>query len=475
MKIPCSNCSQRLEIPDEFAGQTIECPACKASLAVPAMAAPPPASAQVQESAPQVAPSRKSKSTMSKLLVASVVGVAVVVLMLIVFGGPHTPSISIHEAAKDGNIEAVKQHLIAGTDPNFEDEFSSETGNTNFSGTTPLHVAAGNGHKEIAEFLISEGANVNALAKLVDKRMKNSPMGALEPFNEPIEMQMSPLDLAIGNDHKEMVELLIANGAELDGGESGRPIPLMAAIMKKDIGRKNIEIVELLVNNGANLNAEMTVGQTPLRLAIRLTKHSLSQNKIARLLIEKGADVNTKTKYGSTLLHDAAGSSNREIVELLINNGLDVNAKAGSGSHATGRTPLYAAAAGGQLETVELLIAKGADVHAKIVPLKNAKPDTGTTILHAAVYSGNEEIVELLIAKGLDVNAKDYGTEITPLHKATLEGHTYVVELLIAKGANVNAKDRHHRTPLDCVRRSEHPDIAALLRKHGGKTRKELK
>jgi len=474
MKIPCSNCSQRLEIPDEFAGQTIECPACKASLAVPAMAAPPPASAQVQESAPQVAPSRKSKSTMSKLLVASVVGVAVVVLMLIVFGGPRTPSISIHEAAKDGNIEAVKQHLIAGTDPNFEDEFSSETGNTNFSGT-PLHVAAGNGHKEIAEFLISEGANVNALSKLVDKRMKNSPMGALEPFNEPIEMQMSPLDLAIGNDHKEMVELLIANGAELDGGESGRPIPLMAAIMKKDIGRKNIEIVELLINNGANLNAEMTVGQTPLRLAIQLTKHSLAQNKIARLLIEKGADVNTKTKYGSTLLHDAALSSNREIVELLINNGLDVNAKAGSGSHATGRTPLYAAAAGGQLETVELLIAKGADVHAKIVPLKNAKPDTGRTILHAAVYSGNEEIVELLIAKGLDVNAKDYGDEITPLHKATLEGHTYVVELLTAKGANVNAKDRHRRTPLDCVRRSEHPDIAALLRKHGGKTGKELK
>jgi cytohesin len=474
MKIPCSNCNQRLEIPDEFAGQTIECPACKASLAVPAMAAPPPASAQVQESAPQIAPSRKSKSTMSKLLVASVVGVAVVVLMLIVFGGPRTPSISIHEAAKDGNIEAVKQHLIAGTDPNFEDEFSSETGNTNFSGTTPLHVAAGNGHKEIAEFLISEGANVNALSKLVDKRMKNSPMGALEPFNEPIEMQMSPLDLAIGNDHKEMVELLIANGAELDGGESGRPIPLMAAIMKKDIGRKNIEIVELLLNNGANLNAEITVGQTPLRLAINLSKHTLAQNKIARLLIEKGADVNAKTKSGSTLLHVAAGRSNREIVELLINKGLDVNAKT-RGSTVTGHTPLNAAAAGGQLETVELLIAKGADVHAKIVPLKNAKPDTGRTLLHSAAVMGHEEIVELLIAKGLDVNAKESGSEFTPLHKATLEGHTYVVELLIAKGSNVNAKDENGKTPLNWVRSSEHPDIAALLRKHGGKTRAELK
>ena len=55
MKIPCSNCNQRLEIPEELAGQTIECPACKASLAVPPLAPPPPAVPQVQESAPQAA------------------------------------------------------------------------------------------------------------------------------------------------------------------------------------------------------------------------------------------------------------------------------------------------------------------------------------------------------------------------------------------------------------------------------------
>jgi uncharacterized protein YcfL len=28
------------------------------------------------------------------------------------------PDISIHDAARDGNIEAVKQHLVAGTDVN---------------------------------------------------------------------------------------------------------------------------------------------------------------------------------------------------------------------------------------------------------------------------------------------------------------------------------------------------------------------
>ena len=31
MKIPCTNCNQHLEIPEELAGQTIECPACNAS------------------------------------------------------------------------------------------------------------------------------------------------------------------------------------------------------------------------------------------------------------------------------------------------------------------------------------------------------------------------------------------------------------------------------------------------------------
>ena len=82
MKIPCSNCNQRLEIPEELAGQTIECPACNASLAVPAITAPPPAPAQVQEGAPQAASSKKSKSPILKWAIASVAGVVVVVLIM---------------------------------------------------------------------------------------------------------------------------------------------------------------------------------------------------------------------------------------------------------------------------------------------------------------------------------------------------------------------------------------------------------
>ena len=66
---------------------------------------------------------------------------------------PEPPDISIHDAARDENIEVVKQHLAAGTDVNVKNKY----------GDTPLHKAALNGYKEIAELLITKGADVNAI------------------------------------------------------------------------------------------------------------------------------------------------------------------------------------------------------------------------------------------------------------------------------------------------------------------------
>ena len=89
---------------------------------------------------------------------------------------------SIHIAAVEGNIEAVKQHIAAGTDVNVKNDV----------GVTPLHWAVYYGHKEIVELLISNGAGVNA---------KNS-------------TGLTPLDEAIRNEQPKIDDLLRKYGGK---------------------------------------------------------------------------------------------------------------------------------------------------------------------------------------------------------------------------------------------------------------------
>ena len=119
---------------------------------------------------------------------------------------------------------------------------------------------------------------------------------------------------------------------------------------------------------------------------------------------------------------------------------------------------LLEAARDGNIEAVKQHLAAGTDV--------NAKASRGWTPLHSVA---TKEIAELLIANGADVNAKG-DRDATPLHGAAFNGHAENAELLIAAGADVNAKVNDGRTPLDLAE----DEIADLIRKHGGKTKKEL-
>ena len=159
-------------------------------------------------------------------------------------------------------------------------------------------------------------------------------------------------------------------------------------------------------------------------------------------------------------IHDAANEGDLAGVQAELDKGADVNAKDNRE-----RTPLHNAAVYGHNEIAELLIANGADVNAK------DKDRFGSTPLSKAVIEGHNEIVELLIAAGADVNAKDVVGR-TPLFYAT--DHKEIAELLIANGADVNAKTNDGWSVLDMARRLGHPELADLLRKHGGKTSAEL-
>jgi len=99
--------------------------------------------------------------------------------------------------------------------------------------------------------------------------------------------------------------------------------------------------------------------------------------------------------------------------------------------------------------------------------------------IHEAAGTGNIEAVKQHLAAGTDVNVKAL-LDNTPLHFAAGAGRKEIVELLITEGADVNAKlvsDGPHKgkTPLNAANETNHPEIADLLRKHGGKTGEELK
>ena len=136
-----------------------------------------------------------------------------------------------------------------------------------------------------------------------------------------------------------------------------------------------------------------------------------------------------------------------------------------------GKPSIHHAAKGGNIEAVKQHLNDGADIELKCV-------NCGGTVLGHAAINGHKELAELLIAKGADVNTKNKDST-TPLHQASLGGRKEVAELLIAKGADVNAKvvsgAKQGLTPLDAANERNHPETAALLRKHGGKTGEELK
>jgi len=143
--------------------------------------------------------------------------ITTIAAVVLVGCGPPPPDISIHDAAGEGNIEAVKQHIAAGTDVDAKTR-----------GETPLLWAARFGQSQVAELLIAEGADVNA---------KNV-------------VGQTPLHWAAMAGHKEIIELLIAAGADVNAKTKRGDTPL-------DLAEDDPKIRNPILKHGGKMGADL--------------------------------------------------------------------------------------------------------------------------------------------------------------------------------------------------------------------------
>lgn len=181
------------------------------------------------------------------------------------------------------------------------------------------------------------------------------------------ERGQSAVLLAQYHHRREMVELLLAAGPELD-------VFAAAAVGRRD------RVDELLDDEPTLISATGADGFTPLHLAAYFGWYDT-----VRLLLVRGADVRSIAQNALRVqpLHSALAGDHPGVAELLIEAGADVNARQGGGW-----TPLHAAVRNRSIETIRLLLSHGGD------PRRPA--DDGTTPLDLAERGPMPGIADLL-------------------------------------------------------------------------------
>ncbi|GIK04399.1 hypothetical protein Aspvir_008482 [Aspergillus viridinutans] len=332
-------------------------------------------------------------------------------------------------AAAFGHESVVKQLLEKGVHPDSRGTTWSEWF---VGGRTALSWAAEKGYYEIVHILLKHGA--------VD----------LCPEDDD---DLPPHILAAGNNHKEIVALLLDRGVNVDHTSSGHTALSKAADDNAD------SVVQLLLERGADPNLQMYDGLTPLALAV--LRGNVSSVK---LLLDAGADPDTEInwrKHGEvetwTPLKFAAISSGNEtgaIVRLLF----EYSAKWGDIDNISSHEALFAAAKNAKAGVVRAFLEQGFCSGAR----KDAH-NRHRLLSCALESSGSREIICLLLEEyGFDVHFQDDEGR-TALFCAAMVGCEYEVRMLLSKGADPLHEDKEGHNALFYAIRSANKKATQLL------------
>lgn len=186
-----------------------------------------------------------------------------------------------------------------------------------------------------------------------------------------------PMIKAAQEDNLQQVqELLPGRNVNLRDQRSG------TTALEHAVRNGNREMTQLLLSAGADVNMRNPGGQTVLMMLGEEATTDLVWD-----LVNTGAKVNQKDNEGNTPLIEAAGLNNIEVLKTLLDAGAEIAVKNDSGE-----TPLMMAASGGLVNNVRALVLAGADINQRDSDQKSA--------LSFAIENNHAPVIRLLRSRG---------------------------------------------------------------------------
>jgi ankyrin repeat protein len=381
-------------------------------------------------------------------------------------------------AAAEGKLRYVKRLLEKGAKVNAP----------GYDRQSPLMAAAREGHLPIVELLVEKGASLQEAREEQSALASAAREGHLAivryllPKSPTLsgEQKVDFLLMAIDEDHKELFDFWLSQGADINGVGQGDRTPLGFAAEE---GR--LAYIKELISKGANINHPQGDERMPLLGAAREGKLA-----VVEVLLEAGTQVDQSSANGTTALSVAAREGHVKVVEYLLSKGANLNK-----ANREGWAALHLATVEGHTELMKRLIRAGADKEAAIstewtnINLRSGRRVImqGWTPLLLAIEEEKIEATQVLLEAGANVQVgvektvyllegefekqkKSAGSLLyvatgwTPLMEAVEKQNLSLVKLLLAKGADKNAQTTQGMSAQSIAREKGNKAIIDLLK-----------
>ncbi|KLJ08139.1 hypothetical protein EMPG_16428 [Blastomyces silverae] len=344
-------------------------------------------------------------------------------------------------------------------------------------GKVPFHKAACTGHLSVVKYLLELGVDAAALQRrgynamdMVAARGDMEMARLLVKAGVAVSQEDSPfgrssIHYAAAGGHKEMVEFLMREGADISTVDVHRRTVLFNAAVP-DIHDSTAGSV-IAIPAPSEGNAEVvklfaSLGVDPSLLDLRgmSVLHALCEKGYTtelKALLDSGVvvDIAIQDLAGFTALHHAVYSGHREVVDILLAAGAKLDT-----IDSNGRSLLHVGAIAGQHELLEYLLSS------KTLDLALCDHN-GWTALHHAACEANQETFDILLrANGNQFSPPQSTTKPLILHRAVEKGNVQIIQQLINAGASASS-DRNGVYPLDVAVSAGYVHIVELLLKHG--------